>query len=532
MLRIAERFRILMPLLFCAVGLLVLFLGGCDSFESKGSVTEVSAGLAVVDFGGDWEGVWRFEGEEGLALCAQVISNGVGKYKVNLLGEFDKRIRPMVVMDGVVKDGRLECWGREEFGLWAQSSWQGFVEGDVFSGTFSGRGSRGEFTLKKISRVYDGVGAKAPAGAVVLFDGSGFEVWHHIGGAAGFLNFEKLIPCEYCAAYARCEVWSDDECKATLHLGSDDGVKVWLNGKELYKREFERRVKRRDDKVRITLKKGWNELLVKVANTTGRWGMCARIVDAKAQMLSTIAEKDKYGGGRDKDGLTRKYLDGNGDYLSVWEFSGPYKGAGKDVKDILAEVFAPEEGGGKWRLIKRKEIESDAVGWKLLDDGSMVIEPGNGDLVSREVFGDCAIHVEFATPEAEGEFGQFRGNSGVYIGGMYEVQILDSYGGEGLDNQCGGIYKVARPIVHMCAAAGEWQSYDIEFTSPRFDAGGKKTANAKVTVVHNGVLIQDGVELPDPTGSAIGSDEAKPCGLMLQDHRDKVRFRNIWVEKL
>jgi hypothetical protein len=112
------------------------------------------------------------------------------------------------------------------------------------------------------------------------------------------------------------------------------------------------------------------------------------------------------------------------------------------------------------------------------------------------------------------------------------VQVLDSYGLEGADNECGGIYTVSRPKINMCAPPLQWQSYDITFTAAKYDGAGKKTANARLTVVHNGVVIQDNTELPRVTGGALNDRENEPESLVLQDHGNPVQYRNIWAEKL
>lgn len=170
------------------------------------------------------------------------------------------------------------------------------------------------------------------------------------------------------------------------------------------------------------------------------------------------------------------------------------------------------------------------VKWKVLPEG--VMEVNGGNIVSREVFGDHRLHLEFRLPYMPAAFGQGRANSGVYLQGRYEVQVLDSYGLEGADNECGGIYQVARPRVNMCAPPLQWQSYDIEFRQAKLDGDGRKVANARITVNHNGVMIHDNIELPNVTGGALTDKEGRPGGLMLQDHGNPVQFRNIWVQRL
>jgi hypothetical protein len=126
---------------------------------------------------------------------------------------------------------------------------------------------------------------------------------------------------------------------------------------------------------------------------------------------------------------------------------------------------------------------------------------------------------------------QGRGNSGVYIQSRYEVQVLDSFGLEGEDNECGGIYSIAKPAVNMCLPPLAWQTYDIDFTAARYDEQGNKTKNARVTIKHNGVVIHDNLELPHGTPGR-NAEGPGPDALFLQDHGNPVAFRNIWaVEK-
>jgi len=166
----------------------------------------------------------------------------------------------------------------------------------------------------------------------------------------------------------------------------------------------------------------------------------------------------------------------------------------------------------------------------------MTCKPGSGSIVSKKMFGDAQIHVEFALPKADadaGKKGQERGNSGVYIQGRYEVQVLDSYQNETYpDGQCAAIYHQHAPLVNVCKPAGEWQTYDIIFTAPKFDAAGKKTASARVTVIQNGIVVQNNVEMTGPTGGNLSEESAKPGPIMLQDHGNFVQYRNVWVRGL
>ena len=168
------------------------------------------------------------------------------------------------------------------------------------------------------------------------------------------------------------------------------------------------------------------------------------------------------------------------------------------------------------------------VQWKLVDK-AMEVKPGAGSIITKKGFADIKLHVEFRTPFMPEARGQGRGNSGVYLQGRYEVQVLDSYGLEGRDNECGGIYSVAQPLVNMCAPPMQWQTYDITFSIARFDSSGKKVKDALMTVVHNGVKIQDKAKVSKATTAA---PAGKPRGIYLQDHGNRVQYRNIWAVEL
>lgn len=183
-------------------------------------------------------------------------------------------------------------------------------------------------------------------------------------------------------------------------------------------------------------------------------------------------------------------------------------------------------------------VEGKPIGWSVTGriGSPMAVKPGSGSIITKEKFGDCQIHLEFLTPREDadaGKTGQERGNSGVYIQGRYEVQVLDSYKNETYpDGQCGAFYKQHIPLVNACRPPGEWQSYDIVFHAPRFDSAGNRTAKARATVLHNGVLIHDDVELDGPTGYAPFKEEPGAGPIYLQDHGNRVAYRNIWVRPL
>jgi hypothetical protein len=176
-----------------------------------------------------------------------------------------------------------------------------------------------------------------------------------------------------------------------------------------------------------------------------------------------------------------------------------------------------------------------AAKWKVAD-GYMEIAPGTGGIETRDAFGDCQLHVEWRAPTpAKGE-GQERGNSGVFLMGTYEVQVLDSYNNiTYADGQAAAVYGQYPPLVNASRPPGEWQSYDIVWHRPHFDAQGRLASAARITVFFNGLLAQDNVILTGPTAHQHrppyhAHPDALPLGL--QDHGNPVRYRNIWIRNL
>jgi hypothetical protein len=169
-------------------------------------------------------------------------------------------------------------------------------------------------------------------------------------------------------------------------------------------------------------------------------------------------------------------------------------------------------------------------GWKIVDN-AMKIVPKSGSIMTKQDFTDFKMHAEFETPQLPPDVkGQGRGNSGIYIQRRYELQILDSYGLEPKDNECGSLYRSRAPDKNVCDMPGRWQSYDIIFHAAKFD-GGKKVKNARITVWQNGVLIHNDVELENKTGA--GQEEGpEPGPILLQEHGNEVCFRNIWIVPL
>ena len=213
------------------------------------------------------------------------------------------------------------------------------------------------------------------------------------------------------------------------------------------------------------------------------------------------------------------------------------------------EIVVFHDDGSEWTRLPKKPRTSATLGQKPPEDAVVIFDgPGpvneadtlvdahvtdDGLLMqgvtTKETFGDAVWHIEFRLPYQPFDRGQNRGNSGAYVQGCYEVQMLDSFGLEGKDNECGGLYSIAAPRANAALPPLEWQTYDIDFTAPKF-ADGKKVANARMTVRHNGILVQDDVDVPMITPAGPQPEERPRGPLHLQEHGCQVRYRNIWVQ--
>ena len=204
------------------------------------------------------------------------------------------------------------------------------------------------------------------------------------------------------------------------------------------------------------------------------------------------------------------------------------KSLGDNLKLTRIERHSPTEG---LAAPKDATILFDGKSADAFVDGK--IDPRGfleANTKTKQAFTDFKLHLEFFLPFKPLGRGQGRANSGLYLQHRYEVQVLDSFGLKGLDNECGGIYKNAAPKVNMCFPPLQWQTYDVDFTAAKFDQDGKKTANAVVTVRHNGVVVHDALALNGATpGGGFKTEVPAPGPFYLQGHGNPVVYRNIWV---
>jgi hypothetical protein len=222
---------------------------------------------------------------------------------------------------------------------------------------------------------------------------------------------------------------------------------------------------------------------------------------------------------------------------------------GKSTAAIAEGALVFTDEGGQRAALARVERQSPTLGAApppgaiVLFDGGTAEKWENGrvegghllatNATTRQHFGDYTFHLEFRSPYMPTARGQQRGNSGIYYGGRWETQILDSFGLEGKDNECGGIYSISKPRLNMCLPPLAWQTYDVEFTAARFDAAGARTAWPRITVKLNGTVVHENLELAKDftTAAPINRPLDKPEGpVFLQDHGNPVVFRNIWIK--
>lgn len=212
---------------------------------------------------------------------------------------------------------------------------------------------------------------------------------------------------------------------------------------------------------------------------------------------------------------------------------------GKNFDNFVEDV---DGSAVKWTMDKSRVLgreytaEGKPVRWTLNSDGSMTVKKGTGDIKTKKLFGDCQLHVEWRSPmEADTLTGQRKGNSGIFLQERYEVQVLNSYQNKTYTNgQAASIYKQSPPMANACRPMGEWNTYDIIFTAPRFRKNGSLETAGKVTVIHNGIVVQNATVLQGST-EYIGAPKNVMHGkgaIKLQNHGNEVSYRNIWIREL
>lgn len=462
-------------------------------------------------FQGDWQGTLKGADDQETPIFAQVLAQGKGTYRavlrkvIHAVGDREQ----LAKFDGKVTGETVT-----------------FAEGAAIKeGVFSGKTPVGQVNLRPYRHVSPTLGQQPPAGAkVILGKGTGLTGFKNGSRPVGIVDFNRSLKAgNNCVGYLLCKVDADAERDVLLKTGSDDGIVVFLNGQRVYTKDVPRPLTVDEDTVPLRLRQGENELLLKVVQGGGNWQGVARLCDAAGRAVPGVRFRP--------EGSAAKELSPNG-FVLCWLASGPYVRPEGEKRPLADVVFAPEQdsSAASWKLV---DCGRDLSGgrWNVLPEDVIEIKRGGGGMVSKEEMGSFQMHLEFKTalmPEARG---QGRSNSGVYVHGRYEIQILDSFGLEPRNNDCAGIYQQAVPLANACLAPGEWQTYDIDFTAAEFDAAGNKTKDAVLTLRFNGVVVHDRLAIRCTPGG-FGQKDVKRGPLMLQDHGNPVQFRNIWfVEK-
>jgi len=222
----------------------------------------------------------------------------------------------------------------------------------------------------------------------------------------------------------------------------------------------------------------------------------------------------------------------------VWQPEPRVITPGKTSQDAPSDAIVLFNGKdfSQWQSVKGGNVK-----WKLLtesggNNGYMTVDSGTGNIRTNQSFGDCQLHVEWRTPGVVKGTSQGRGNSGIFLMGLYELQVLDNYKNRTYSNgQAGSIYKQRMPLVNVCRPPGEWQTYDIIFTAPRFNNDSTLKSAARITVLQNGALVQSDFSLWGGTeyiGIPVYKMHAEKLPLVLQDHGNPVSYRNIWIREL
>ena len=216
----------------------------------------------------------------------------------------------------------------------------------------------------------------------------------------------------------------------------------------------------------------------------------------------------------------------------VWHPVPRIVSPGKTSQDAPSDALVLFNGKdlSEWQSAKGGDAK-----WKIQGD-YVQVAPGTGNIQTKKAFGDCQLHIEWRTPDTVRGDGQGRGNSGIFFMGLFELQVLDSYNNSTYSNgQAGSMYKQSMPLVNACRPPGEWQTYDVIFTAPRFNSDSTLKSPARITVFQNGILVQNNFSLWGGTeyiGIPVYKMIPEKLPLALQDHGNPIRYRNIWIREL
>ncbi|MBI2299784.1 MAG: hypothetical protein HYU66_12730, partial [Armatimonadetes bacterium] len=317
---------------------------------------------------GDWQGTLTTAAGD-KPIFAQVICWGREGYQANLLETLEQRVESLAVLRGP-GDGQTVTFGT-----------QAKIADGVFTGKLEGA-QAGAFTLKHVVRLSPTLGEEPPADAEVLFGGAGFDQWRGDGRRAWIINLAQLVGGANRAAYLRCRLSVPAAVAAVLEVGSDDGVKAWLNGTLVHANPAFRPLNEWEDEVDIDLQAGENVLLLKVIQGQGDWSACARVRGRDGKDLGGL-KVDPAPVLADGVDPAELYGESRGTILG-WELAGPFMQEGKDAAAIAEQAFPPEQAGDtttQWKVIN--DHPKPAPTWKLVDD-AMEVTPGAGFMHSRQ----------------------------------------------------------------------------------------------------------------------------------------------------